>query len=229
LASSAPETSSFPTEWWSTFAVILLLWAISSAPSFSEGRGGPKAIAPNGHDFRLEIANTPEERARGYMYRSRVGPEEGMLFIFPESDFHSFWMKNCLVSLDILWLSDELVVVHLEQKVPPCRKDPCQGYPPMSKARYVLEIGSGMAKKSGLRVGSKVRIEGIELEKTAETPRNSVQILVMHPGGPNFSTPACCSPRTGQLFVNQHIVRRLPRKWTHDGPVLSLTSPLMKA
>lgn len=130
----------------------------------------PVAIAPNGHRFVLEIAATREQRAYGYMRRSRVDRGEGMLFIFPESDFYSFWMKNCLVPLDILWLGDDLSVVYLEHDVPPCVKDPCPGYPSMSKARYVLEIRAGMAKKSGLRAGGRIHLEGIDLENIEVEP-----------------------------------------------------------
>ena len=143
----------------------VLPWA-----AWASGGSSPKAVAPDGHEFRLEIASTPEERARGYMYRSRVTDEEGMLFIFPQSDFHAFWMKNCQVSLDILWLSDDLTVVYLQEKVPPCRRDPCPSYPPMSRARYVLEIASGMAKKTHLQVGEKLRLSGIDLEKASPAP-----------------------------------------------------------
>lgn len=130
----------------------------------------PKAIAPDGHTFRLEIASTPEQRARGYMFREKVGRDEGMLFVFSSSDFHSFWMKNCLVSLDIIWLSEDLTVVHLEQQVPACRKDPCPGYPSMSKARYVLEIASGGARKHGIQVGVKLRIIGLDLGRAIPEP-----------------------------------------------------------
>ena len=128
----------------------------------------PTATFPDGHSFRLEIARTPEERARGYMFREAVGPEEGMLFLFPGDDFHSFWMKNCRVSLDLVWLSEGLTVVHLEKRVPPCRRDPCPSYPPMRKARLVLEVKAGMAEKAGLQVGDPVRLEGVEL--TARDP-----------------------------------------------------------
>jgi len=147
-------------------------WLPAPAPSGAPEASGavPRAIVPDGHAFRLEIADTPEERAQGYMYRSRVGSDEGMLFIFPDFTFHSFWMKNCLVSLDIVWLSDDLSIVHLERDVPPCRRDPCPGYSPMSKARYVLEIASGMAKKARLRVGEKITIEGLAPEKETHAP-----------------------------------------------------------
>jgi uncharacterized membrane protein (UPF0127 family) len=153
-------------------AVPLALLLLAGDPAAGR-RGEPKgpfAVAPNGHRFLLEIAAKREQRAYGYMHRSRVDRGEGMLFIFPESDFHSFWMKNCLVPLDILWLGDDMGVVYLEHDVPPCLKDPCPGYPPMSKARYVLEIRAGMAKKSGLQVGERIHLEGIDLEKIEVEP-----------------------------------------------------------
>jgi uncharacterized membrane protein (UPF0127 family) len=122
----------------------------------------PIALFPDGHSFRLEIARTPEERARGYMFRERVGRDEGMLFLFPQEDFHSFWMKNCRVSLDLIWLSRDRNVVHIEREVPPCRHDPCPGYLPMQKARYVLEVAAGEAARSRLKMGDPVRIEGVD-------------------------------------------------------------------
>jgi len=150
-------------------AIILAatLGLFGPAPA-SPVQTGPAATFPDGHSFRLEIARTPEERALGYMFREGVGPEEGMLFLFPRDDFHSFWMKNCRVSLDLVWLSEGLTVVHLEKRVPPCRRDPCPSYLPMRKARLVLEVKAGMAEKAGLRVGDPVRLEGVEL--TAPDP-----------------------------------------------------------
>jgi uncharacterized protein len=153
------------------WAMLLLLSAGRGASCATASTSAfPKAIAPDGHEFKLEIASTPEQQARGYMFRKRVGRDEGMLFVFPRSDFHSFWMKNCLVSLDILWLSEDLTIVHLEREVPACRKDPCPSYPSMSKARYVLEIASGRAEKHGMKVGGKISITGIDLENAPSTP-----------------------------------------------------------
>ena len=95
------------------------------------------------------------------MYREKVGRQEGMLFLFPDSSFHSFWMKNCKVALDIMWLDEEKKVVHLETELPPCHQEPCPSYFPMKKARYVLEIQSGSALDSGVRVGLPLRFEGV--------------------------------------------------------------------
>jgi uncharacterized membrane protein (UPF0127 family) len=123
----------------------------------------PMATFPDGHAVRLEIARTPEEHARGYMFRQTVGRREGMLFLFDREDFHSFWMKNCLVSLDLIWLSGDLQVVYFESDVPPCRHDPCPGYTPMRKARYVLEVRGGTSEKAGLRVGDFIQVKGVDL------------------------------------------------------------------
>ena len=142
----------------------------AAAQPLAQSQPIPKAVAPDGHQFRLELARTPQERALGYMYRSRVGPDEGMLFLFEQSGFHSIWMKNCLVGLDVVWLSDDFHVVHLERSVPPCKADPCPGYPPMVKARYILEIGAGMAKKSRLNVGDEIKVLGVELENSSPSP-----------------------------------------------------------
>lgn len=146
-------------EWMMGAGAVLLLAAV---PVRAGDPPGPRALFPDGHAFRLELARTVEEQARGYMFRERVGRDEGMLFLFPDEGFHSFWMKNCEVSLDILWLSDDLRVVHIEADLPPCRRDPCPGYMSMRKARFVLEIKGGMAGKSGIKVGDLVRLEGVE-------------------------------------------------------------------
>src|SRR6266850_8102395 len=120
-------------------AMALVFLASAAPASRLESGAEPRAIFPDGHAFRLEIARTPEQKARGYMYRDKVGRREGMLFLFPDSDFHSFWMKNCRIPLDIVWLDEEHRVVYIEPMAPPCRADPCPGYVPMRKAHYVLE------------------------------------------------------------------------------------------
>ena len=145
---------------WVAGAGVAILAA--AAPVGAADASGPRAIFPDGRAFRLELARTAEEQSRGYMFRERVGRDEGMLFLFGEEGFHSFWMKNCEVPLDILWLSGDLQVVHLEPNLPPCRRDPCPGYQSMRKARFVLEIRGGMAGRTGIKVGDFIRLEGVD-------------------------------------------------------------------
>jgi uncharacterized membrane protein (UPF0127 family) len=92
--------------------------------------------------FHVEIANTNETRQRGLMFREKLADNEGMLFLFDSPDKHSFWMKNTLIPLDIIWISDDKKVVDI-QTMQPCAKDPCPSYQPPNEAQYVLEVGAG--------------------------------------------------------------------------------------
>jgi uncharacterized membrane protein (UPF0127 family) len=117
------------------------------------------AVFPSGAEFALVIAQSAEERARGYMFRESVGPREGMLFLFDEPGRHSFWMKNCRVALDIIWLDDAYRVVHVAPAQAPCPEaGACPPIVPLRPARYVLEVASGMAQAERLELGSTVVI-----------------------------------------------------------------------
>jgi uncharacterized membrane protein (UPF0127 family) len=108
--------------------------------------------------FLAEIADTPEKHARGLMYRTHLKADYGMLFIFAEEDIRSFWMKNTLIPLDMIFLNNEKQVVDMYCSVPPCRSDPCPSYTSALPARYVLEIAGGTAKKLKLKIGDKILI-----------------------------------------------------------------------
>ena len=115
---------------------------------------------PSGEVIAAEIVESPQELARGLMFRDHLEPGEGMFFIFPSLDFHSIWMKNTKISLDIIWLSPELRVIHIERNVPPCYEDPCPSYLPLQKAAYVLEVKGGVAEKEGLSPGDTILLLG---------------------------------------------------------------------
>jgi hypothetical protein len=106
--------------------------------------------------FQAEIAATPEEHARGLMFRRCLKDGYGMLFVFPDEEVRSFWMKNTLIPLDMIFLNGDKQVVDLFASVPPCRRDPCPSYTSALPARYVLEIAGGQARKLKLRVGDKI-------------------------------------------------------------------------
>ncbi len=114
-------------------------------------------VFPSGAEFTVEIAADPADRARGYMGRAAVGPKEGMLFVFEQEGRHGFWMKNCLVSLDMIWLDEALRVVDIAPSVPPCPAEgECPETMPAAPARYALEVAGGTAERNGLRPGDRV-------------------------------------------------------------------------
>ena len=95
------------------------------------------------HCFQVEIARTQEEHERGLQFRSFLEENQGMLFIFPERGRHSFWMKDTLIPLDMIWLDESQRVVYILEDVPVCSKDPCPVYTPPREAKYVLEVNAG--------------------------------------------------------------------------------------
>ena len=84
------------------------------------------AVFPSGAEFSLEIADSGPERQVGYMFRDEVPPLEGMLFVFDAPERHGIWMRNCRVSLDIIWLDKSFRVLEIFAAAQPCPADgPC--------------------------------------------------------------------------------------------------------
>jgi uncharacterized membrane protein (UPF0127 family) len=111
-----------------------------------------KLYYPNGFEVTAELAITDEELTRGLMFRDNLDPDQAMLLVFEEEGYHSIWMKNMKIPLDLLWLDKDKRVVYIEHKVPPCKKDPCTTYNSRIPAMYVLEIKAGEAKKNKIKL-----------------------------------------------------------------------------
>lgn len=120
------------------------------------------ATTPTGETLSLEVRRSPGGRARGMMGRTSVPEGTGMLFVFERPARHSFWMKGCLIPLDIVWLDRRGEVVDLAENAPPCESDPCPSYRPVASASYVIEVGGGRARGLGMTPGERVLIGGLE-------------------------------------------------------------------
>ena len=117
-----------------------------------------RVVTERGAELAVEIAESPAQRERGYMFRNRVGPEDGMLFLFEEEDTHPFWMKNTRMPLDILWIAGDGTVVFVAARVPPCSADPCPQVVPTGSARFVLELAAGRASELAIAAGRPLKI-----------------------------------------------------------------------
>jgi uncharacterized membrane protein (UPF0127 family) len=111
-----------------------------------------KIYFPDGDSISAELAVTPQERERGLMFRKRMEFDQGMLFIFNEEGFYSFWMKNMAIPLDFIWLDKEKRIVHMEQNVPPCEKEPCPTYSSKVPAMFFVELKAGSIEKRQLKI-----------------------------------------------------------------------------
>lgn len=130
-------------------------------PVSLSGKGLGTISTPAGTTIFVEIADSPDTRAQGLMFRPSMAPDRGMLFLFPELGDHAFWMKNTLISLDMIWLDQSGTILHLESNVPVCTRkdDGCPRYQSPHKSLQILELNAGMANKLDLAVGSQLMID----------------------------------------------------------------------
>ena len=117
----------------------------------------PKAeVCFNDFCWRVEVAKTGASQVKGLMFRKNLGEKEGMLFVFKNEGFHSFWLKNTLIPLDIVFLDKNKKVVNITENAQPCPSDKCPSYRNQNPVKYVLEIRGGLANKIGLTIDSKI-------------------------------------------------------------------------
>ena len=127
-------------------------------PDPVEGVGDVREALIAGHIFRLEVARTSSERARGLMERANLPQEDAMLFVFEAEEYRSFWMKNTLIPLDILFLDARGVVVDVQTMYPQIGASSAalKVYRSARPARYALEMNAGLAESLGIAPGTQV-------------------------------------------------------------------------
>ena len=124
----------------------------NTAPHVTIDAGDRKIV------FRVEVALTEEQHARGLMYRTRLATDAGMIFVFDEPQIQRFWMKNTLIPLDMIFIgADHRVVGVVENAAPETENERMVGAP----SQYVLEIGGGLAAQLGIRAGQPVDFQGV--------------------------------------------------------------------
>lgn len=105
-----------------------------------------------------EVADTPYMQEKGLMVRQSLPDGNGMFFIFENQGNLRFWMKNTLIPLDMLFISENFTIVNISGNAQPCISDPCRIYSSVIPAKYVLEVNAGFAEKNGIKIGDKIRI-----------------------------------------------------------------------
>ncbi len=105
------------------------------------------------HRFEVELAQSPFEQARGLMFRTGMGPDEGMLFPFDPPREASFWMRNTVIPLDIIFIGADRRILNIEANAVPYSEDRRRS---AGEAAAVLELIGGRAAQLGLAAGDKV-------------------------------------------------------------------------
>lgn len=101
----------------------------------------------------LEIADSEYARQLGLMFRDKMNENEGMLFIFPREDYLSFWMRNTLLPLDIIFVNKQKEIVTIHSYTTPFSE---QSYPADTLAQYVVEVNAGFTGKFNIKEGDKI-------------------------------------------------------------------------
>jgi len=107
----------------------------------------------------IEIADDEYKTQTGLMYRDQMGELQGMLFVFPDEDFRSFYMKNTNIPLDIIYIDADKKIVSFQKNTQPNNET---SLPSNAPAKYVLEINAGLADEWQLEVGDKMEYIKVE-------------------------------------------------------------------
>jgi uncharacterized membrane protein (UPF0127 family) len=96
----------------------------------------------------VEVANTQTERSKGLMFRKEMDDDRGMLFIFERPDMQSFWMKNTILPLDIMFIDSSGVIDTIYRKTTPYSE---RSLPSRRRVQFVVEVNGGWSDKNGLK------------------------------------------------------------------------------
>lgn len=106
------------------------------------------------HNFTVEVARTSQEQAQGLMFRTALAPDAGMIFPFPTPKPASFWMKNTVISLDIIFVRPDGSIESIAANTTPYSLDPLSSNEPVGA---VLELAAGRAAQLGIKPGDIVK------------------------------------------------------------------------
>jgi len=101
------------------------------------------------HQIDAQLAQTPEQRSTGLMWRKEMPQHEGMLFVFEQPSVQCFWMKNTLLPLSAAFVADDGSIVNVEDMKPQTTDSHCSAKP----VRFVLEMNQGWFAKKGIKPG----------------------------------------------------------------------------
>ena len=104
------------------------------------------------HNIQAELAQTPEERETGLMFRTAMGTNDGMLFAFEQPGQQCFWMKNTLLPLSVAFVADDGTIVNIDDMKPQTLDSHCS----KKQVRFVLEMNQGWFAKHGIKAGARL-------------------------------------------------------------------------
>ncbi len=145
--------------------LLLLVFAlILTAPALAQDavnfdRSALKIETADGeHSFDIEIATNDAQRARGLMFRSEMAPDAGMLFLYRRDRVLTMWMANTYLPLDMLFIGSDGRIVSIARNTIPLSRTTISS---RKRARAVLELNAGTARRLGINAGDRVVFDGL--------------------------------------------------------------------
>lgn len=163
------------------FVVVLLWCALTAIPAVAEVASAASEFectqdqvafrtADDTVTFQIEIADTPTLREKGLMFREHLPENSGMLFVYDDPHPVSFWMRNTLIPLDMIFMDQSGVIRHIHSNARPLDETPIPGAVPDDpdpNRQFVLEIAGGETSRLGLQVGQAMTSPAIDQTQAA--------------------------------------------------------------
>ncbi len=135
-------------------AIVMLVALTPFAAATADTDGKLHIVTQNGRfTFSVEIADTPDKRSQGLMFRKSMAEDAGMLFTFERDQVASFWMKNTEIPLDMLFIARDGRIADMHRNAQPHSLRSIRSKMPVFA---VLEINAGLTSRLGIRVGDRV-------------------------------------------------------------------------
>lgn len=139
-----------------TLVLMLCSLDVCAATAFSKIK-----ISLGTKSLTVELAETADQHERGLMFREKMGPEEGMLFIFKNAETRFFWMKNTLIDLSIGYFDGNGTLIDIQEMKSGkgiTNDTLLPSYPSAGPAKYALEMNKGWFEKNKVKIGTKLKV-----------------------------------------------------------------------
>ena len=143
--------------------IVLIFFGISQTlPEKTRGNATTPSIQIGDTVIPVELARTPAEQKQGLSYRTSLGKNKGMLFIFEKPGLYRFWMPNMNFPIDMIWINENKRIVSINENVPPLKdiSKPIY-YQPEKLSLYVLEVNASFAREHNIKIKDQLIFQNI--------------------------------------------------------------------
>lgn len=132
----------------------MILFILLSVPMFANQPLKKIELSISSHVFLVEVADTPESRAQGLMFRKDLAANAGMLFVFPDQDYRYFYMKNTFIPLSIAYIDIQGTILEIHDMEPFNQRTVASMH---DNIAFALELNRGSFQKLGIKPGMKIQ------------------------------------------------------------------------